>query len=342
MLGGKVMRIGFDLGTANIRTFAEGKNFVFSEPAAVACDAYTGKPVAMGKAALNMIGRNPDSIVVINPMRDGVVYNYDVTVQMIRFFAERTSGAGILKNDIMVSVPSAMTELERMAVLDAFSDAGAGRICLIAGSMAAALGSGISMKEPRGTMFVDIGAGSVDTAVVTMGDIAVSESVKTGADALTSDIIRYLRRERDIEIGWLTAENIKRRIAGAQPRSEAVALIAKGKNAISQAPIRFEITSTEIFYAVRERVDALLDGIRKVFSITPPELTADIFDTGIVLSGGGAYLYGIREYIEQSVGVKTTVADDPEGCVIRGIAYALKDLKYLRKNGYIFRSGETD
>lgn len=336
------MRIGFDLGTANIRTYAEGKSFVFSEPAVVACDAYTGKPVAMGRAALNMIGRNPDSIVVINPLRDGVIYNYDVTVQMIRHFALRTSGAGILKSDVMVSVPSTMTELEKMAVLDAFADAGAGRICLIAGSMAAALGSGISMKEPKGTMFVDIGAGSVDTAVVTMGDIAVSESVKTGADALTADIVRYLKRERDIEVGWLTAENIKLTIAGAQPRSEAVALISKGKNAISQSPISFEITSTEIFYAVRERVDALLDGIRKVFSVTPPELTADIFDTGIVLAGGGAHLYGIRDYIEQSIGVKTTIAPNPDDCVIRGIADALKDLKYLRKNGYIFKSGETD
>ena len=176
----------------------------------------------------------------------------------------------------------------------------------------------------------------------TMGDIAVSESVKTGSDDITADIIKYLKRERDIDVGWLTADDIKKKIAGAVKRSEAVALIANGKNAISQAPISFEITSTEIYFAVKDRVDSLLQSIRKVFSVTPPELTADIFDTGIVLTGGGALLYGIDEYIEKSTGVKTTIADDAENCVIRGVGNALKDLKYLRKNGYIFKSGETD
>ena len=337
-----LMRIGVDLGSANIRAFTESKKIVFSSPSVVAYDSHTKKPVAMGKAALNMTGRTPDSIEIINPLKDGVIYNYDATVQMIKFFLGKISGMGVLKDDIMAAVPSTMTQLEKMAVMDAFSDAGAGRICLISGSMAAALGSGISMKEPRGTMFVDIGAGSVDSAVVTMGDIAVSESVKTGSDDVTADIIKYLKRERDIDVGWLTADDIKKKIAGAVKRNEAVALIAKGKNAISQTPISFEITSTEIYFAVKDRVDSLLNSVRKVFSVTPPELTADIFDTGIVLTGGGALLYGIDEYIEKSTGVKTTIADDAENCVIRGVGNALKDLKYLRKNGYIFKSGETD
>ena len=310
--------IGIDFGTSNMTAYVEGKGIVFSRPSVVACDSHTGRIIAHGEQALAMTGRNPASIEVVSPLCDGVVSDVSVTAAMIKDFVDKCCRLTVLKPNIIAGIPSNITSLERKAILDVLSMADVARICIMEHTYAAAIGADVAFAKPCGTMIIDIGGGTVDIAVVTMGSIAASRTIRTASEALTNDIIRYLRRERDIEVGYLTADYIKRSIGGAVIRSEEIALVAKGRNIVSGAPINFEITSTEVYWAIKEHVDAVLSGVKEILSEISPELSADIIDNGIMLTGGGALLRGLDLLIMQQTGMPVYVAERPLDCVVDG------------------------
>lgn len=335
MLG---LGIGIDLGTTSVIAYLEGKGIVLSEPSVVAFRKDTGRIMALGSPAYKMIGREPDSITVIRPMKDGVVSDFTVTEKMLRYYIKKICENRIFKPNIIVCMPSSVTNLEKRTILDVITTAGAGKACLIEEPLAAALGAGLSITEPRGIMVVDMGGGTCDIAVITMGTVAISASVKAAGNALNESIIKYLKRERDIVIGELTAEDIKKKIGCASLRRDEVAYVAKGKHYISGMPVDFEVTSNEIYLAMRETINTILDGIHSVLESTPPELVSDIYDSGIMLTGGTAMLFGLTDAVEKSTGVKASVADDPVNCVINGIGSVIGDLDFLAENGYLFKS----
>ena len=332
--------IGIDFGTSNMTAYVEGKGIVVSRPSVVACDSHTGKIVAYGEEAFAMTGRTPASIEVIRPFCDGVVSDISVTTQMLGDFIDNVCRMSVLKPNIIVGVPSNITSLERKAILDVLDMAGVGRVCVMEHPYAAAVGAEVAFFKPNGTMLIDIGGGTVDIAVVTMGSIAASKTIRAASESFTNDIIKYLRRERDIEIGYLTADNIKRTIGGAVIRNEEIALVAKGRNIVTAAPINFEITSTEVYWAIKEHVDGVLSGVKEILSSISPELSADIFENGIVLTGKGSLLYGMDVYLESATGLPVRIAKDPALCVAKGLGKSMHNISKLRKNGYEFKYRE--
>lgn len=329
--------IGIDLGTSNMTAYVEGKGIVFSRPSAVACDFYTKKIIAYGEQAFAMTGRTPNSIEVVKPFCDGVVSDIGVTALMIKDFVEKVCRFTVLKPNIIMGVPSNITGLEQKAILDVLEMSGVGKICIMEHPYAAAVGADVAFSNPCGTMIIDIGGGTVDIAVVTMGSIAASKTIRFASECYTQDIIKYLRRERDIEIGYLTAENIKLSIGGAVVRNEEIALISKGRNIVSGTPINFEITSTEVYWAIKEHIDMVLSGVKELLSKISPELSADIFENGIVLTGKGSLLYGFDAFLESATGVPVRVAKEPNLCVAKGLGKSMHNIRKLKKNGYDFK-----
>lgn len=329
--------IGIDIGTSNMTAYVEGKGIVFSRPAAIACDAHTGKILALGEDAFAMTGRTPGSVSVIRPFSDGVVSDMKKTVAMLSQFVEEVCRLSVLKPNIIAGIPGEITSVERKAILDVLKASGAARVCIMEHPFAAAVGADIAFTKPYGTMIIDIGGGTVDIAVVSMNSIAAVKTIKFASEAFTQDIIRYLRRERDIEVGYLTAENIKKTIGGAVIRNEEIALVAKGRNAVTGSPINFEITSTEVYWAIKEHVDLILSGVKEILSSISPELSADIFESGIVLTGKGSLLYGIDAFLESSTGVPVRIAKEPWLCVAKGLGKSIHNIKKLKKSGYEFR-----
>lgn len=332
--------IGIDLGTSNMTAYAEGKGIVFSRPCVVACDSHNGKLLATGEDALAMTGRAPDSIRVIRPFSDSVVSDFAVTADMIRHFADKISRFSILKPNIIAGVPSEITSLEKKAILDVLELSGAAGVCIMEHPYAAALGADVAFAKPKGTMLIDIGGGTADIAVVSMGSIVASKVIRGAGEAMTQDIMRYLRRERDIEIGWLTAEHIKCTIGGAVIRNEEIALVSKGRNIISGIPLNFEITSTEIYWAIKDRTDMIFTGVKELLSSISPELSADIYENGIILTGRGSLLYGMDMFLESASGVPVRVAKDPGLCVAKGLGKAIHNLSTMKKSGYEFKFRE--
>ncbi|NLL63938.1 MAG: rod shape-determining protein [Ruminococcaceae bacterium] len=335
MLG---INIGIDLGTTSVIAYVEGKGIVLSEPAIVAYRRTTGRIIALGKAAYKMLGREPDSVEVVQPMRDGVVSDFDVTEQMLRYYIKKICGNKIFKPNIIVSMPGTVTNLEKRTILDVITASGASRVCLIEEPLAAAIGAGIDIVHPNGVMVVDIGGGTTDIAVITMGTMATASSIKLAGNVLNEDIIRYLSRERDIIIGELTAEEIKKKIGCAYLRDEEIGIFAKGKDYYTGMPIDFEITSNEVYLAMRKHINMILEAIRDVFERTPPELVSDIINEGIVLTGGTAQLFGLDTAIEKLTGIRTIVAKDPLNCVANGIGKVIGDMFFLSEYGYLFKS----
>lgn len=332
--------IGIDLGTTSILIFVEGKGIVVSEPSVVAFDTDTGKLLAVGQKASDMIGRNPDSITVVKPMRNGVISDFTATKAIVRVLLYKVCRNMVLKPNIVVCMPSTVTNLEKRTILDLVTAAGAGRACLIEEPLAAALGAGFDISRPVGTMVVDIGGGTADIAVVTMGSISISKSVKIAGNALDEDIIRYLRRERNIVIGEKTAEHIKRQIGCAYLRDVELAIEIKGKHYITGMPVTAEVNTTEVYLAMREHLEAIAEGIRSVLEVTPPELAGDISETGILLTGGGALLDGIDRFIKEKTGINVIVPESPMECVALGTGYALEHMDVLENNGGIFKTRE--
>lgn len=333
--------VGIDLGTSSVMIYVEGKGIVLTEPSVIACDkTEDGKMIAVGESAYRMIGRNPDSISVIRPLKDGVVSDFPMTEKMLQHYIQKICGNRIFKPHVIVCMPSSVTNLEKRTILDVVTASGAGMACLIEEPLAAAIGAGIDIHHPYGTMIVDMGGGTTDIAVITMGSIAIYGSVRIAGNEFDEAIMRYVKTYKNVTIGERTAEEIKKQIGCAYVREEEVAMIVKGKNYITGMPESFEISSTEVYEAISDLLDDLLEAVRSILEVTPPELVGDIATQGIVLTGGGALLYGMDTMMQKRTGIRARMADDPLHCVVKGTGVALKDMNVLADNGYIFKSRE--
>ena len=319
------VNIGVDLGTTSVMVYEEGKGIVMSEASTLAYSTETKKILAIGSKAYNMIGRAPDSIKVVRPLKDGVVSDFTATRQLLGSFLQKICKNRVFKPNIVICVPSGITNLEKRTIMDLITSAGAAKACMIEEPLAAAIGAGVDTNDIRGRMVVDIGGGTTDIAVVTKGAISVSKSIKVAGNSFDRAIMRQIKRERDIVISELTAEDIKKRIGFATLNNEEIGIAAKGKEFLTGMPVNFEVTSTEVFLAIRESLEQIVEAIRSVFEMTLPELTADIYDTGIIVTGESAKLRGIDKYFEKRLGVKTVIADDPKNCVIKGTGIVLKN-----------------
>ena len=299
--------IGIDLGTASVLVYVKGKGIVLQEPSVVAIDTSTNKVLAVGEEAQKMLGRTPGNIVAIRPLKDGVISDYDVTEKMLKHFIEKvTGGVGLFrffKPQIIVCVPSGVTEVEKRAVIDATMEAGARDVFLIEEPIAAAIGAGIEISQPNGSMVVDIGGGTSDVAVISLGGIVVSTSIKIAGDKFDEAIVKYMRKKHSILIGERTAEEIKINIGSAFPRDKEVTMDVRGRNLVSGLPETIKVSSEETLEALRESVAQIADAVHYVLEKTPPELSADISDKGILMTGGGSLLWGLDKLIAKRTGI---------------------------------------
>lgn len=330
--------IGIDLGTTSIVAYVDGKGVVMSEPCAAAYEKESGRLIAVGKRAWDMIGKNPDSIRVVKPMEHGVVSDFTATKHILKYFLSKICKNMIFKPNVVVCVPSMATSLEKRTILDLITSAGAAKACLIEEPLAAALGAGLKNDRPLGTMIVDIGGGTTDIAVITMGCISVSRSIKVAGNTLDEAIARQIRRERDVIIGERTAELLKKQIGYAYLRDVELGMTVKGKHFITNLPVSIDVSSTEVYLAMRPHLETIGETVRSVLELTPPELSADICESGIYLTGGGSLLRGIDRMIEKKTGIKTFIADDTINCVALGTGEALDHIDILSQNGYVFKA----
>ena len=324
--------IGIDLGTATILINVKGKGIVLQEPSVVAVDRGSGRIRAVGTAAQRMLGRTPENIMAVRPLRDGVISDYDLTEQMLKYFIKKVCNYFIFKPRIMICVPSQITEVEQRAVYDAAIQAGARTVALIEEPIAAAIGAGIDITKPFGNMVVDIGGGTTDIAVISLKDTAVSASLKVAGDKFNEAIVKYVRRKYNVLIGERTAEETKMQIGCVMPREEPLTMQVKGRSLISGMPEMLELNSEEMREAFSEPSEAVVEGVHSVLESTPPELVGDIIVGGIVLTGGGSLLYGMDQLISQRMGIHAYVADDPITCVARGTGIALQHLDRYPKD----------
>ena len=321
---GMSMDIGIDLGTANVLVYVKGKGVVLKEPSVVAVNRDTNQVLAIGEEARQMIGRTPGNIVAIRPLRDGVIADYDITESMLRFFIEKVVGRSIVfRPRIMICIPSGVTMVEQRAVQEAAEQAGARHIQLIEEPLAAAMGAGLDIVEAQGSMVVDIGGGTTDVAVISLGGVVTSESIRIAGDAFDEDLINYVKREFNLLIGERTAEEIKLRVGAAHTAARREQMDVRGRDLLSGLPKNITISTAQASAAIDGSVMRIVDCVKKVLEETPPELAADIMDRGIVLTGGGALLYGMAELIQRETGTPTLVADEPMTCVVLGCGKAL-------------------
>ena len=324
------MDIGVDLGTANVLVYIKGKGVVLREPSVVAIDRDTNKVLAIGEEARKMLGRTPGNIVAIRPLREGVIADYDTTESMLRHFIEKVAGRSfIFKPRIMVCIPSGVTTVEKRAVLEAAVQAGARKTYLIEEPLAAALGAGLDISEPYGAMVVDIGGGTTDVAVISLGGIVASESLRIGGDTFDDAIVRYVKKEYNMMIGERTAEEIKMNIGTAIRGRREGSMEVRGRDLLSGLPKTVRMSAVETGEALNEPVEAIVQCVKAVLEITPPELAADIMDRGIVMTGGGALLYALDELIQKETGIPTYLAEDPLSCVALGTGEALESIENL-------------
>ncbi len=328
--------IGIDLGTYSVSIYMEGKGVVLSEPSVIAYNK-NNKIIGIGKKAYDMFEKNPEGVKVVRPLNNGIICDFTAAKHMMEYYISKVCKNMVLRPNVIISVPSTLTELEKKSVLDLATASGASKSCLIESPLAAALGAGLDNEKPKGIMIVDIGAGSTDIAVITMGCIAVSKSIKTAGISFDEAIMRQIRRERDIVIGEKTAEKIKTTIGSAVLRDVELGMTVKGKSYITKMPVSFEVSSTEVFLALRPQFELIIEGIRSTLESTSPELAADILDSGIVLSGGGSLLRKIDKMFEKRTGIKTRVATDAEYCVANGTGRAITHMNILLQNGYVFK-----
>ena len=325
--------IGIDLGTANTLVFVKGKGIVIREPSVVAVDirSIPHRVVAVGSAAKQMIGKTPGSITAIRPLKDGVIADFEITAEMLRIFIKKAVSNSLFNRArVMICIPSGVTEVERRAVHDAARSAGARYVSLIEEPMAAAIGSGLPVAEAKGSMIVDIGGGTSEVAVISLGDIVTSRSARVAGDNFDDAIVNYIRRKYNLLIGESTAEEIKIKIGSAYPYEGEGALDIKGRNLLDGLPKNIEITSEEVREALRDPVNQILDTIKSTLEKTPPELAADIVDNGIMLTGGGALLRGLDKLIASETQMPVHVAENPLDCVAIGTGICLeKDILNL-------------
>lgn len=311
--------IGIDLGTSTVLVYVKGKGIVINEPSVVAVDKLTNTVLAVGESARRMLGRTPENIVAIRPLREGVISDYEMTERMLRYFIEKAMGKrSFVKPSIAVCVPSKVTEVEKRAVEDATRQAGARKVFVIEEPVAAAIGAGIDIAKACGSMVVDIGGGTTDIAVIALGGTVVNASLKVAGDNFDDAIIRYMRKEHNLLIGERTAEQLKINIGTAFERTMEATMEIRGRNLITGLPKNLVVTSTELYGALKDPSDVIYDLVRMVLEKTPPELAADIADRGIVMTGGGSLLYGLDKMIEHRTGIHTMIAEESISCVAVG------------------------
>ena len=320
--------IGIDLGTASVLVYVKGKGVVLKEPSVVAFDRNTNKIKAIGEEARLMLGRTPGNIVAVRPLRQGVISDYTVTEKMLSYFISRTVGKSLFgrKPRISVCVPSGATEVEKKAVEDATYQAGAREVSIIEEPVAAAIGAGIDIAKPCGNMIVDIGGGTADIAVISLGGVVVSNSIKVAGDDFDEAIVRFMRKKHNLLIGERTAEEIKINVGTVYKRPENLTMDVRGRNLVTGHPKTVTVTSEETEEALREPAYQIVDAVHNVLERTPPELAADISDRGIVLTGGGSLIQGLEELIEEKTGINTMTAEDPLTAVAIGTG---KYIEYL-------------
>ena len=331
----KGKNIGIDLGTANTIVFLAGKGIVFREPSVVAKNIHTGEILSVGEEAFQMLGRTPGTIVASRPMKEGVIADYDTTVAMMKYFIKKATGNAFIKPYVMVCVPSGVTEVEKRAVLDATRTAGAKEAFIIEEPFAAAVGAGLPVHAPTGNMVVDIGGGTTDVATISLGGIVTSRSSTAGGDRMDEAIIQFIRKKYGLLIGERTAENIKITIGCADIEKAASygSMEIRGRDMVNGLPKTLEIHAEDIAVAIHDVVENIILSVREVLEETPPEISADVIDHGIVLTGGGALLKSIAEVISAEAEVPVFIANDPLDCVSIGTGETLKNINvYKRKN----------
>jgi rod shape-determining protein MreB len=334
--------IGIDLGTASVLVYVKNKGVVLNEPSVVAIDKNTDKILAVGEEARQMLGRTPGNIIAVRPLREGVISNYDVTERMLKYFISKVCGnRKIFKPRIIVCVPSGVTQVEKRAVLDATNQAGARKTYLIEEPVAAAIGAGLDISKPTGNMIVDIGGGTTDVAVISLGGIVVSASIKVAGDKFDEAIVRYMRKKYNLLIGERTAEEMKINIGTAFPREENVTMEVRGRNLVTGLPKNHIVSSEEMLEALEEATSAIVDTIHSVIERTPPELASDISDRGIVMTGGGALLHGLDKLLSHRLCIPVKVADDSVSCVAIGTGKALESMDILEESNLIMTKGKS-
>lgn len=323
--------IGIDLGTATVLVYVKGRGVVLKEPSVVAIDTNTGKVLKVGVEAQNMIGRTPGNIVAIRPLKDGVISDYDTTEKMIRYFLKKVCKNRFFKPRVMVCIPSQATEVEEKAVIDASLSAGAGKTYIIEEPIAAAIGAGIDIAKPYGNMIVDIGGGTADVAVISLGEIVVSNSIKVAGDKFDEAVVKYIRKKHNIMIGDRTAEELKIEIGCVYPRTEPIAKEVKGRCLVTGLPKVVTVTSEEMLEALEECAAQIVDAVHMVLEKTPPELVGDISTGGILLTGGGSLIYGLDKLIAQETGLEVTIAENAVYCVAKGTGQSLNYMDSMRQ-----------
>ena len=317
--------IGIDLGTANTLVYVQGRGIVLQEPSVVAIEKDTNTIFAVGNEAKQMVGRTPGNIVAIRPMKDGVIADFDVTEKMLRYFINKTKKSiGLLSPRVIIGVPSGVTEVEKRAVIDAGMQAGAREVFLIEEPMAAAIGAGLQIEEPTGSLIVDIGGGTTEVAVISLGGIVSSRSLRIAGDEMNEAIAHYIKRHYNLMIGERTSEDIKKEIGSAYPDGNNEQMEVRGRDLVTGLPKTIIVTSQQIQEALAEPIAGIVDAVKMTLERTPPELAADILDKGIVMAGGGSLLHGIDRLLAAETGMPVQIAEDPLTCVARGTGMALE------------------
>ena len=339
MLG---MKVGLDLGSSAITAYVAGKGIVLCEANAISYDSNSGDVLAVGNEAMAMLSRTPETVTLVQPMRGGVISDFSVQCEIMTTLLERVCAQSVLRPNLIISAPSSLTKLERRAILDAASVCGAARVTVLEEPIASALGAGVSIDEPRGVLVIDIGAGTCDIAVITMGTVAYCKSLQLAGDDFDRAICHYLRQKRGVEIGLPTAKQLKHRIGCACPREEEFEVSANGKDAVRKMPLQFYVTSTELCEALTPQIDAIAHEILAVLEDVPPELFADICEKGVVLCGGSSALYGLDTTLSEKLRLPVLVAPDGANCAAKGAGYALKEIRNLEDHGFQFRLRERN
>ncbi|MBR5307282.1 MAG: rod shape-determining protein [Clostridia bacterium] len=321
--------IGIDLGTSSVLVYVKKQGVVLEEPSVVVVDKNSGKVMTAGKDAARMLGRTPAGLVAVNPMRDGVINHYDMTLQMLKYVIKKSIGNTFFKPRAIICVPSGITEVEERAVCEAAMRAGAKKVYLIEEPVAAAIGAGLDISKPVGNMVIDIGGGTTDIAVMSLGDVVVSESIKVAGNKLDEAIVKYIRRKHSMLIGDTTAEELKVGIGTAWPFFEMKSCEVKGRCLIEGLPKKVTITSKELIEAMDEPLTQIVDAVCRVIEMTPPELVGDIATGGIVLTGGGSKLRGIDKLIEKVTGIKVHIPENPTNCVCIGAGRSLDNISLM-------------
>ncbi len=328
----KSQQIGIDLGTATILVYVEGKGIVLDEPSVVSIDTKTNEVLAVGSAAQDMIGRTPSDIVAIRPLRNGVISDYKTTEIMIKYILNKVCTRSLFKPKVVVCIPSIVTEVEKKSVVDATTNAGARSAYLIEEPIAAAIGADVDISRAEGTMVVDVGGGTCDIAVISLGGTVVHDSIKVAGDEFDQAIIRYVKKNYNMLIGERTAEIVKCRIGCVYPLFEPLTMEIKGRSLISGLPAKVTVSSTEILDALSEPAAAIVSGVKGVLEQTPPEILGDIVANGMLFTGGGALVKGLDTLVSKATGINVHIADNPAQCVAIGTGRSLSHMEMLKDN----------